>query len=386
MRSSTAVVAGFFVAALLGSTRASAQDTGDKPKDDSGTAPQQEKEWGVGGSEDQDHPKPKTTEEPKKATDTDDGEVHPVLPITSGDVGLDFVIGFGKYHDAASQTPDADVGQTPQSQTVLSFILGFHYAVADILQIGARIPFTDGGVTGVDQSNPNTATAKFSANAFGAIALDGKLDLAATKRLHVPILLSVYLPTAAGDPVILDKTDAAVPSKATWGVQQAVMASRGYEDMALFASKRFSLAPGIGLQYDNRALHLGAETRFEMMFKTGGQTPAAAATPDESANLRSFAFDWVTSANIGYELFDGKLEPALKTWLAVEQQLVTIGSRDYSGPEFVLEPNVSSRIGLNELKTTQLRGELGFILPVGGAASVNGAGSNGFRIAADVLF
>src|SRR5206468_449085 len=146
-----------------------------------------------------------------------------------GDADIDFVIGFGKFRNI-----DDDL--QPQSLTTLSFVAGFHFTIGDLVTVGARIPFTNGGVTG-----PVNVTDKFSSSALGAIALDGKANFELTKRIHIPVMFSIFLPTAAGDPItpLVDHNDTA--AKATWGLQQAVSASRGWEDQAMFASKRLSL-------------------------------------------------------------------------------------------------------------------------------------------------
>jgi hypothetical protein len=325
-------------------------------------------DWGVGGKDDEGKFAPQS---PKKEVVDEVAAAAPLLPVPPGAGDVDFVIGFGRIHNVVD-----DLATT--KLTTLSFVFGFHYKIADVFTVGARFPITNGTTQG-----PLGDKDKYATNAIGAFVIDTVLSIELTRTLHLPVSLSLFLPTAAGDP-FADPTDNV--GRAQWIINQSAAASRGWEEQSLFMSKRFGFVPGVGLTYDKKAIHVGGATRLEIIAKTGGNAPAAdpvSGTPD----LHTPSTNWVTELFGGYEFLDAKLMPGLKAWLAVTKLPVSEGTKNYSGPQFVVEPNVSTRIGINSDKTIQIRGQIGYILPLGGElGGKDDASVSGFRIRGSFLF
>ena len=120
------------------------------------------------------------------------------------------------------------------------------------------------------------------------------------------------------------------------------------------------------------------------MLKVGGGDAYA------GYSIASPTYAWVTYASFHYGFFEGKLEPGLRAWLAVAKLPVHTLTHDYSGPQFVVEPQINGRFPVNEAKTMAVKAGLGFILPVSGALGGGGApfdaAIKGFRINAAFEF
>jgi hypothetical protein len=233
--------------------------------------PPQAGEWGVGGGEDdgQYAPKGKTgalkeEEEEKAEAERDKG------PLQLGPPGLlvvDTVIGFGDMLVVAQEVD----GET--TMTVVSFAAQGRYRFGDTWALGVRFPFTNGSVKGPKDDT----TDDYSTFALGNLELQIQPTFHLNRRLSVPVAVSFFAPVAAGD-LYAAAGDQGARAQAI--VNQAASASRGWEETALFASKRAGTSLGAGIQYDRDALHLGVSTKLEIMKKAGGNEPPAALTPD----------------------------------------------------------------------------------------------------------
>ncbi len=72
---------------------------------------------------------------------------------------------------------------------------------------------------------------------------------------------------------------------------------------------------------------------------------------------------------------------------------VFAGTRDYSGAQFVLEPDVQGRFPLNAAGSLAIRGGLGYVIPLGGAlgggqkiGAENSGSTGGLRVHAEFQF
>jgi hypothetical protein len=342
--------------------------------------PPQAGEWGVGGGEDdgQYAPKGKTgalkeEEEEKAEAERDKG------PLQLGPPGLlvvDTVIGFGDMLVVAQEVD----GET--TMTVVSFAAQGRYRFGDTWALGVRFPFTNGSVKGPKDDT----TDDYSTFALGNLELQIQPTFHLNRRLSVPVAVSFFAPVAAGD-LYAAAGDQGARAQAI--VNQAASASRGWEETALFASKRAGTSLGAGIQYDRDALHLGVSTKLEIMKKAGGNEPPAALTPDRKGALQDPNTNWVTTVAGRYDLMKGLIVPELRAWLAVYTVPHRQGaSQEFSGPQLAIEPRVNSSYPLNADKSLGVTGNLGLILPLGGhlGGADGGSGAKGVRITAGLFF
>lgn len=329
-------------------------------------------QWGVGGKEEEgrfapgDNNKKKEEEQSKKKEAEEDKK-----PVDLGPprvASLDTVIGFGTMRDVTNDSGGKNNGRT--SSAGASFIFGFSWRFADIWTVGARFPFTRASVDG-----PGGAYNTFS---NGNLELLVKPSFQLTRRLRLPAQLSLFLPTGQGDFFPdMTATDKKIPL-AQAQLNQFASYSRGWEEMPLFAPHRFGMRLGAGITWDTAEMHVAAGTRLDLMFKTGGGEPYTGYT------ISSPTLAWTTYASFHYDFLDGMVEPGLRAWLTYASLPVTSGTRDYSGAQFVLEPQVNGRFPVNAAKTMAVKAGLGFILPVsghlGGAGAPFDASIKGFRI------
>lgn len=210
-----------------------------------------------------------------------------------------------------------------------------------------------------------------------------------TPRLRLPAQLSVYFPSAQGD-LFGDVTqDHVAPAQAL--VNMAASASRGWEDMPLFAPHRFSLRAAAAINYDTTNIHFAAGTGFDLMARVGGNDPGTGNGGGTTAIIRSPAFAWVTRASFyyGFAVGPGFIEPGLRAWFVYAAVPWYSSMSDDSGPQFVVEPTVNARFAVNEAKSLWVNGRLGFIAPVAGPlgnSAVVGASIKGFRVGAELQF
>ena len=323
--------------------------------------------WGVGGKDEEGSYAPGKK---KKVEEVDDDKAPRVLGPPAA-VSLDMLVGLGAMRDVTNDSGVTDL-------TVLSFVFGLQYRFGESLTIGARFPYSTGSITG-----PGGAADDYNTFAIGNLELSGRYAFDLTRRISLPVELALYFPSASGD-LFADANDQGARAQAL--VNQAAAYSRGFEENPLFASKRMGIRIGAGVTYDRNEIHVEGHTRLDIMGKTGGNEPVA-------AELHTPNTTWLTGASFFYDFFGGKLTPGLRTWLAVTTLPVFAGTRDYSGAQFVLEPDVYTRIPLNAAGSLAIRGGLGYVIPVGGAlgggqkiGADNSGSTGGLRVHAEFQF
>jgi hypothetical protein len=335
--------------------------------------------WGVGGKDEEGRfaPKGKTgslkeEEEDKKDEDDNKGPVDLGPP---GAASIEMVVGFGEINEVLN---DATI---PTEATIFSFIFGVQYRFFDIWTIGLRLPYSTGSLKGPLPSD----TDDYNTFALGNLELSVRPSFQVTRRLRIPAGIALMIPMASGDLFADPSVDAGSVAQAL--INQAADASRGLEESALFASKRFGLVPSVGVTYDRGALRITAQTKLEMMFKTGGNDPdPKIQASHEGAELHNPNTNWVTGASIFYGFLDGKVSPGLRTWLAVSTQPITKGTRDFSGPQFAIEPAVIGKFPITP--AIAIKAGLSYILPIAGPVGGrdNSASMGGLRMQVGVLF
>jgi hypothetical protein len=330
--------------------------------------PAEEGAWGVGGDEGEGKfaPSGKTgaakREEEEKAEQAKPEDWRTLPPR---DLGLDVVIGFGEIRDIRS---DSNVTKT----TVASFVPHFAWRLNETWSLGVMFPVARGSVDGpLDQD-------EFDVAALGNLTASVGAKFKLRRNMRLPISVSLALPTAAGDmyPKPEDKG-----SKPQALVNQAAASARGWEEQAPFAPNRFGFVPSVGYTYDTRVLHFAANTKFELMVRTGGEESPSA----DQGLIAGTTYNWVTGASFFYDFLDGMVSPGLRTWLAVTKLPISTPSTDYSGAQFVIEPDVNSTIPINQKMA--VRAGIGFVVPLGGSLGAGTNGSiNGFRLRAALAF
>ncbi len=326
--------------------------------------------WGVGGKDEEGNYAPGGAKK-KVVEDEDDKKPRELGP--AGAASVDMLVGFGAMRDVTNDSGATDL-------TVLSFVFGFQYRFGDALTIGARFPYSTGSIKG-----PGGAADDYNTFAVGNIELRGQYAFELSRRLHLPVEVAFYLPSASGD-LFAAANDQG--SRAQALVNQAASYSRGFEENPLFASKRLGIRIGAGIAYDKNEIHVEGHTRLDLMGKTGGELPPAGA-----AELHTPNTTWLTGGSFFYDFFNGKLTPGLRAWLAVTTLPVFAGTRDYSGAQFVLEPDVQGRFPLNAAGSLAIRGGLGYVIPIGGAlgggqkiGAENSGSTGGLRVHAEFQF
>jgi hypothetical protein len=302
-------------------------------------------------------------------------EAEDKTPVDLGPAGafaIDSVLGFGGILDPTNSV----VGTT--GVTVLSIVPALSYRFAKIWTVGARLPFSNASIEGPAEGNGDD----FSTWVVGNLELYVRPSFQITRRLRLPASLAFYFPTAPGD--LLAGPTGNIP-RAQALVGQAAMATRGWEELALFAPSRISVAAAVGLTYDAGALHGAVGTKLELMFQSGGAEPNTIAGQPIGAVLRDPVPAWVTSVSASYDFFDGYLSPGLRAWLAVVTVPIAVGTVDYSGAQLAVEPEFTSRVSLGG--SVAVRGGAGVILPIGGhLGGADDASVLGVRLRAALLF
>lgn len=328
--------------------------------------------WGVGGKEEEG----KFAPGKQKSAAVVDDDKGPRRQGPPGAASIDMLLGVGAMRDVTN-----DVNLT--KITVLSLVFGLQYRLGESLTIGARLPYSTGSIAG-----PKGGDDDFNTFALGNLELSGRYAIELTRRLSLPIEAALYFPSASGD-LFADADDPGARAQAL--VNQAASYSRGFEENPLFASKRMGVRIGGGVTYDKNEIHIEAHTRLDLMGKTGGNEPRA--INGIVAELHSPNTTWLTGASFFYDFFGGKLTPGVRTWLAVTTLPVFAGTRDYSGAQLVLEPDVYGRLPLNASGSLALRGGLGYVLPIAGAlgggqkiGAQNSGSTGGLRVHAEFQF
>lgn len=334
-------------------------------------------QWGVGGKEEEGRfapPGDKKKQETEQKKKDDEEDKRPVDLGPARVASLDTVIGFGTMRDITNNSGTNNNGRT--SGTGASFLFGFSWRVADIWTLGARFAFTRASVEG-----PGGAYNTF---ANGNLELLVRPSFQLTRHLRLPAQLSLFLPTAQGDlfPDITS-SDKHIPV-AQAQLNQFASYSRGWEEIPLFAPHRFGMRLGAGITWDASSMHVTAGTRVDLMLKTGGNDAYM------GYFISSPTTAWTTYGTFHYDFLDGMVEPGLRAWLTYASLPVHTATLDFSGAQFVLEPQVNGRFPVNAAKTMAVKAGLGFILPVsghlGGAGAPFDAAIKGFRINAQFEF
>ena len=347
------------------------------PKEAAPLPPAEKDAWGVGGKEQEGEWAPggqrKKTETVKAVEVEEETKPAPLPP--NANLQVDAVLGFGGVNVVTDQP------QTATKVTVVSILPAVTYRFGEVWTVGLRIPFSTGSSRG-----PIGSSDKYNQDALGNLEILVRPSFELTKRLHLPVQLAFLPPTAMGQ-YFVEANDTGNVARAI--VNQAAAASRGWEENALFATKRVGIVPGLGLVYDRGAAHAAVSTKLELMVKAGGNEPQDAniksvTTVNPGVGVHSVATNWVTAVSFFYDLFDGKLAPGLRAWLAVNSAPITDATIDYSGAQFVLEPDVTTKIPLGKVV---LHGGLGGIIPVGGHLG-GGAGASigGLRLRLGLMF
>jgi hypothetical protein len=335
-------------------------------------------QWGVGGKEEEEGKfapaaQKKKEEEARKAREAEE-EGKPVDLGPARHAWLDTVVGFGAMRYLIGDT-GGDANRT--TATGASFVFGFSWRVADIWTLGIRYPFTRASVNG--------PAGAYNTFASGNVELNVSPSFKLTRKLRLPAQLSIFLPTGQGDSFPDITTSDQKVAIAQAQMNQASTAARGWEDMALFAPRRFGLRLGAGITWDSDAMHVTAGTKLDLMMKVSGGDAYT------GYQLAGATYAWVTHASFHYGFLEGKLEPGLKAWLAVAKLPVSTPSRDDGGAQFVLEPQVNGRFPIGAEKAMAVKAGLGFVLPVagpigGGNGPQFNAAMKGLRINAQFEF
>lgn len=366
-----------------------------KPKEPPPLPPVEAGQWGVGGKDEEGRFAPGTKKKEEDAAARAKDKEEDKKPVDLGparNVWLDTMIGFGAMRDITNDVGGNDNGRT--SSSGVSFIAGFSWRVAEIWTLGARMGFIRGSLDG--------PAGPFNTFANGNLEVQVKPSFQLGRNLRLPAQISLFLPIGQGDffpdQTAADKKVAIAQAQ----LNQFASYSRGWEEMPLFAPKRFGIRAGVGIVWKKPTseatasatpalaggLTIAADTQLDLMIRTGGGDAYAIA--GNAFSLSSPTVAWTTRASVHYAFFDGKLEPGLRMWLTYASLPVYTASRDYSGAQFVLEPQVNGRFPVNQAKTMAVKAGLGIILPasgpLGGANAPFDASIKGFRINAAFEF
>ncbi len=167
--------------------------------------------------------------------------------------------------------PVTGTGSSPQTQTVStqpkvstnvqSFIFGAGFEFGRHVELGVRVPVT------FATFNPNGAASRNTV-AAGNVELEGGYSGVIARGLRLSGSLGVALPTADGNEIPANLTNAPVGSidQASfdhYSLSKAAEYARGYEDNALFEPNRFGLVPKIDLLYRDHGFSLEPYLKVE---------------------------------------------------------------------------------------------------------------------------
>lgn len=344
---------------------ADAPDDAAKPPPDEDKPP--EGAWGVGGTEETGKYRPRGKTGKLKELEEEDEEDRerveaPAELPPAGHAMLDTVIGFG------SMVAVVQEGATKVTPTA-SFVIGVGYRIGDTWEIFARFPISTNESDGPrERSGDRRDPDNYKQIATGALELGVRPRFAVTRDVAIPAFLSLTFPTAMGD-LFADPDNLAKRGQAI--VNQAAAASRGFYDKAIFAYKRFGIIPGVGVVWKTELgpgkIELKADTKAEIMIKTGGLEPASEA----EGELRSTTVNWVIGGGAAYHAFEDYLNAGLKTWVSVSVAPEVRQSLDPGGAVWVFEPFVGTTVPFIESKAVGMNAEVGGILPAVGELAGN---------------
>lgn len=340
--------------------------------------------WGVGGKDEEGKFAPQgksgtLKEEEAAAKEREEDAKRPDNLGPPGAVLIDTMIGFGSINEVLNDAT------TPTDATIVSIVAGFQYRVAKIWTLGLRFPYSTGSLTGPDQGDGDD----FNTFAVGNLELSVRPSFRVTSRLRIPAGLALTLPTASGDLLINRAEEPGAYAQAL--INQAADASRGWENESLFMPNRFGMVPSVGVSYDSGALHLLADTKLELMFKTGGADPDPSIdSKHEGVEDAGTATNWVLRAAGSYDFLNGMVSPGLRMWLSVTGQPLAkksgSGERAFSGAQFVLEPTVLGTFPITP--SISIRAGLSYLICAGGplGGQYFGSSMGGLRLQAGLLF
>lgn len=357
--------------------------------------------WGVGGKEPDGRfrPRGKTGKLAELEGEEDDAREEelegPAELPPPGYAYLDTVIGFGRL---------GIVGNTEQQQgatditPTASFLINFGYRIGDTWGVYARFPISTGANNGPEEPFTDGAEDpdEFKQISTGALEIGTAPIFTLTKKLWLPVGLGLTLPTGQGD-MFPDPDNRGKLGQAV--VNHAAAASRGWEDRALFAYQRVGIIPKVGVVYQipdlgPGKLWLRADTKFEIMIKTGGTEPVPRAD-NTIGKVNNVAFNWVLAPDVSYEAFDGLLRGGLKFWVAVGtplEELVLVADESSvvspGGAALTFEPYVATHYSFVDDGSFGLDAKLSLVGNAAGepASGEDGAGTLGLRMGAGVFF
>jgi len=272
------------------------------------------------------------------------------------------LIGFGRAPESGPANPES-----PKT-TSATFMVGGHYDLSPQLTLGARLPWTVGSM----QQNNGVYS---SVQALGALELRGEYRVRLSPFTRLPFFAGLGVPIAQGN---YDTTSSFRQTR----LNAVADAASGYRDGELFGVKRLPVILGGGIDYERKALHLHAATKFVFGVKVGGNFPTGT-IPEGTYELKSVSFRNVTSAGVAYQfLAKPALFGALDSWVtynaihAVEFNSAA-GATTPTRLQVVFEPRVGARFG-------KISPSLGYIFPIGGRLA--DSSSSGLELHCDVAF
>jgi len=257
------------------------------------------------------------------------------------ELGVDAVFGFGDV-PAVNQGPLTTLGEAPPNKLEStqvqsdSYVFGAGYWLTDHFRLGARIPLVHGTLkpAGIDNTRGVTA--------MGNIEVGAEYELELSKSLRLVPGLGIALPTATGDELpefeeVRAEPNARLDTAAhdRFSALQAASASRGFEDSALFESKRLGIIPELALELHAGKIELVPFVKMENLVSTASN-PA-----------HKYLGEVVGGARFSYRV---------ASWLDVGLRAWMVGA-------FEKEEKPGN---VNAVVEPQLRAHLGAVMPVVG--------------------
>ena len=188
------------------------------------------------------------------------------------ELGLDLVLGWGKVPFAVENAPLSGAAGPTYSRAddvnsnVQSLLLGASYEVVEHLGVGVRVPFTFASF------NPDGSGSR-GAQSFGNVELEGEYGRELGRGLKVYGAIGVALPTAVGDEIPDDLSNASAqlvdaPSYDRFSLSRAAASARGYEDNALFEPHRLGIIPKVGAVYRLQGFSVEPYVKVENLVAT----------------------------------------------------------------------------------------------------------------------
>ena len=357
------------------------EDTGPKPLE-----PVQPGSWGVGGQEPEGkyapHGKTGKLQEEEEEEEEANKVEGPDDQTTPGWAYFDAVVGVGDIRVVVQPGGPTSIFPTG------TFIIGTGYRFDRMWGVGIRFGISSNKSDGPDEPGDpaNRDRDAFKRVATGGLELSFVPYVRLAESLHLPVGLALTMPTQNGD-MHADVDN--LGDRGTAIVNQAAAAVRGWEDRALFSTKRFGVTPLVGVRYDKRPFEITAETKIEIMAKVGGNDPQPVGPSQSEVELRAVAVNWVLGGGFFYHIFDeGYLAPGARLWLAAGNMLEASTSQSYDGAQLVVEPGIKSSVPFDEGRSVGFDGQLGWIVPIPGMhlGGANDAQVWGFRMRAGLFF